>query len=272
MLGPALAQASASRIDEALQNITDLARPGKVGYATFWDGNKYVQCRRTPERDLRCEAAGPSMQPTLRKVLTGERLNGLAVLGWQIDPHFGNYVHTFPAVMPTAPIADHILQVLSEAYKANIANLEIKTDWIADVPCPQRNGYTQNLAGIVNDAPSMQATAVHSCSFTPPQDLHRTASTSAELVAIYGVTVTSEIQRLRINNTRNVFVVFSSGIGYIQCAPELPKPALFCEAQSAESWAALAAILTPERVARLHNAGYRRSRPRTELLERISIR
>jgi hypothetical protein len=47
---PAPAQTTAARIDEALQNITTLVRSGRVGYATFWDGNKYIQCRRWPTR------------------------------------------------------------------------------------------------------------------------------------------------------------------------------------------------------------------------------
>src|SRR3954447_6774118 len=72
-VGPTFAQTANSRIDEALQNIAALVRTGRVGYATFWDGNKYIQCRRMPERTLRCEAAGTSMQPSLRSVLTGER-------------------------------------------------------------------------------------------------------------------------------------------------------------------------------------------------------
>ena len=54
----ATAQTSVTRIDEALQNITVLLREGQVGYATFWDGNKFVQCRRLNTRELRCEAAG----------------------------------------------------------------------------------------------------------------------------------------------------------------------------------------------------------------------
>jgi hypothetical protein len=53
-----------------------------------------------------------------------------------------------------------------------------------------------------------------------------------------------------------VFVIFQAGIGYIQCQPETSPPALYCEAQSAESWEALRSILTPERVARLHAVGY----------------
>lgn len=250
------AQAPASRIDDALQNVTTLVRAGQVGYATFWDGNKYIQCRRMPTRELRCEAAGTSMQPSLRAVLTGERLNRLAALGWVLNPKFGNYVHTFAQTMSTAGIADHITLTLTEAYDTDTKNLEIKTDWIADVPCPPRNGYTQNLAGIVSDAPSMQATAVRACSYTPPPETVQTVSSSAELIAKNGATVAAEIQRLRINFTRDVFVVFNAGIGYIQCMPEAPVPTLYCEAQSAESWPALATILTPERVARLHNAGF----------------
>jgi hypothetical protein len=39
-MGSCLAQTANSRIDEALQNITALVRTGRVGYATFWDGNK----------------------------------------------------------------------------------------------------------------------------------------------------------------------------------------------------------------------------------------
>jgi hypothetical protein len=244
------------RIDEALKNITTLVRPGRIGYATVWDGNKYVQCRRTPKRELRCEAAGTSMQPSLRSVLTGDRLSRLAALGWVLDPKFGNYVQTFPAEMPTARITDQILRVLTEAYTADVTDLEIETTWVADLPCPPRNGPTQNLAGIVNDAPSMQPTAVHACSYTPTIENPQEVATAAELIARYGTTVTAEVQRLRINAARNVYVVFNAGIGYIQCAPETPNTAIYCEAQSAESWPALTTILTPERVSRLHSSGY----------------
>jgi len=255
-IDPGVAQTAGSRIGEALQNITTLVRPGRVGYATFWDGNKYVQCRRLPSHELRCEAAGASMQPSLRNVLAGDRLSRLAALGWVLDPHFGNYVQTFAADMPTARVIDHILRVLTEAYAANAAELEVETTWIADVPCPPRNGPTQNLAGIVNDAPAMQTTAVHACSYAPSPKAPQAVGSAAELVALYGATVTAEIQRLRINFTRRVHVVFDAGIGYVQCMPETPSPALYCEAQSAESWAPLATILTPDRVSRLHNAGY----------------
>lgn len=250
------AQTAGSRIEDALRNITALLRPGRVGYATFWDGNKYVQCRRMHDRMLRCEAAGTSMQPSLKNVLTGDRLNRLAALGWMLDPHFGNYVHIFAPDLPTARVADQILRVLTEAYAANAADLETKTDWIADMPCPPRNGPSQNLAGIVNDAPAMQPTAVHACSYTPAPTTPRTAGSAAELIALYGARVAAEIQRLRINAARHVFVIFGAGIGYVQCMPETPDPALYCKAQSAESWAALATVLTPERVSRLHSAGY----------------
>lgn len=252
----AFGQTSASRIDEALRNITVLIRDKQIGYATFWDGNKFVQCRRLATREMRCEAAGASMQPSLRNVLTGGRLNRLAALGFALDPSFGNYVRNFPAEMPTASVAEQIQQVLAEAYDANVANIEINTIWVADMLCPPRAGYTQNLAGSVNDAPSMKATAARGCSFTPPPVKAQRVTSADELVAQYGPMLAAEIQRLRINITRDVFAVFDAGIGYIQCAPEVPTPVLYCEAQSAESWEPLASIITPEREAKLHSAGY----------------
>jgi hypothetical protein len=152
----AAAQTPASRIDDALQNITSLARDRQMGYATFWDGNKFIQCRRLTTREMRCEAAGASMQPSLRNVLSGDRLNRLTALGWALDPSFGNYVRTFTAETATTAAAEHILKTLIEAYAITTANLEISTRWVKDVPCPPRAGYTQNLAGSVNDAPSME--------------------------------------------------------------------------------------------------------------------
>lgn len=250
------AQTPAARIEEALQNITSLVREGQVGYATFWDGNKFIQCRRLKTRELRCEAAGASMQPSLRNVLSGERLNRVSALGWALDPSFGNYVRTFPADIGTSGAAEHIVKTLTDAYDANVANLEINTRWVRDMPCPPRAGYTQNLAGSVNDAGSMKSVAVTACSFKPPPITAQRVASAAELVTQYGSLVTSELQRLRINYTDKVFAVFDAGIGYIQCAPEVTPPALYCEAQSAESWEPLASIITPEREAKLHAAGY----------------
>ena len=63
-------QTSKSRIEAALQNVMTLERPGQDGFATIWDGNKYVQCGRARDRSLRCEAAGTLMQPSLDHVLT----------------------------------------------------------------------------------------------------------------------------------------------------------------------------------------------------------
>lgn len=248
MNSPVLSQTAGIQVDEALQNITTLVRPGRIGYATVWDGNKYIQCRRTPERALRCEAAGTSMQPSLRSVLTGDRSTRLTALGWTLDPSFGNYVQVFPADMASSRVADHVLRTLTQAYDANLADIEIATSWVANTPCPPRNGPSQNLAGSVNDAPSMRATAIRTCSYAPKPKPAQTASSAAELVALYGVTATAEIQRLRVNAARRVYAIFDAGIGYIQCMPETPSPTIYCEAQSAESWAALAAVLTPERI------------------------
>jgi hypothetical protein len=256
-LGPASAQTVQSRVDEALQNITSLIRPGKVGYATVWDGNKYVQCRRTATRDLRCEAAGFSMQPSLQRVLTPERLQRLSEQGWQLDSSFGNYVRIFSADVATDSAAGQILKTLVDGYGANPADIEIHSIWIDDTPCPPRNGFSQNLAGMVNDAKEMRATAVRDCVYKSNVEPQQQAATSAnDLIARYGATTTAEIQRLKVNAARRVFTVFGAGIGYVQCMPETPPEAIYCEAQSAESWPALSALLTPERVTRLHSAGY----------------
>lgn len=111
---PALGQAASPqphqlRIEAALANIATLNRHGQDGFATIWDGNKYVQCRRMPDQALRCESAGTLMQPSLSRVLVPERIARLAALGWLLDPSFGNYAQTFPAGMAVSRVAEAIL-------------------------------------------------------------------------------------------------------------------------------------------------------------------
>lgn len=198
------------------------------------------------------------MQSSLEHVLTPERVARLTALGWRLDPSFGNYVQIFPVDAPSDAIADKIVQVLSEAYDANIAELEVQTAWIPSEPCPPRNGPSQNLAGMVNNAPSMRATAVYGCSYKPKPDLGPSLAmtSAADLIGFYGTRVTAEIQRLRINAQRRVFLVLQAGIGYVQCEPDSSPPTIYCEAQSADSWEALTSILTPDRVNRLHDLGF----------------
>jgi hypothetical protein len=145
-------------------------------------------------------------------------------------------------------------------YDADMQNLEVETKSIRSEPCPPRNGPSQNLAGIINDAPSMAAVSVHACAYKPKTDEPRHKlgpdSTVADLIKLYGPRVTAEIQRLRVNMRRRVFAVFETGLGYVQCEPQTEPDSFYCEAQSTDSWPALAAVLTPERVARLHAAGF----------------
>jgi hypothetical protein len=251
-------QAANFRVEAALENVMALERPDQEGLATIWDGNKYIQCRRGPKRSLRCEAAGALMQPSLGHVLTPERMGWLAALGWRLDPSFGNYSQTFPAAMSISQVADGILKTLAEGYDADLASLETESDWIASEPCPPRNGPSQNLAGMINDAPAMAPTAVHACAYTPAPDIGLQSSTHStmDLINLYGGRVTGEIQRLRVNANREVFVVMDTEIGYVQCVPQASPRAIYCEAQSPDSWPALASVLTPERVARLHAAGF----------------
>lgn len=252
-----MAQTPASAVDEALQNITTLKRAGRVGYATFWVGNKFVQCRRLAGGDMRCEAPATRLQPSLKSVLTPARREQLASLGWALNPDFGNYTQDFPKEVPTREIVDLVLQTLTDGYDANTAALELSTNWVADTPCPPRAGRSQNLAGSVNDSLAMRNVVIRACSYEPQQTTEPAiAANAAELVSIYGADVTAEIQRLRLNANRRVWIVLEAGIGYIQCMPERPAVALYCEAQSADSWPALATVLTPARVARLRQAGY----------------
>lgn len=246
----------AARVEAALQNIIALQRPGQDGYATVWDGNKYVQCARAPRGGYRCEAAGALMQPSLSGVLTPERVARLAALGWRPDPHFGNYVQSFPPATTLGQVAFAVVEALQEGYDAEIIRLQVRTDWLDSEPCPPRNGFSQNLAGLIDDAPAMAATAVRACAFTPAPKPSPTMGSAELLVDLYGPRATAEIQRLRVNLERNVFVVFDAGIGYVQCQPQTAPDVIYCEAQSAASWAALSSVLTPDRLARLHADGY----------------
>lgn len=246
------------RFAAALSNIMTLERPDQDALATVWDGNKYVQCLRLPDRALRCEAAGARMQPSLGYVLVPERIKHLAELGWRLDPRFGNYVQTFSAAASTDQVAAQIVQTLGEVYAADLTHLEVASDWIAQEPCPPRNGPSQNLAGMINDAPAMAATAVHACAYTPDaaDEAAPAALSAVSLVNLYGVRVSGELERLRVNFDREVFFALTTDTGYVQCQPEATDKTIYCEAASADSWSVLASVLTPERLARLHAAGF----------------
>jgi hypothetical protein len=210
------------------------------------------------DRRLHCESAGARMQPSLSRVLTPERVARLAALGWQLDASFGNYVQVFSVDLPVKEIAENILRALKEGYGADVDALEIRSDWIRSQPCPPRNGPSQNLAGMINDAPAMAATAVRGCAYRPAPDADPTVALhKGDLIKVYQTRVSAEIQRLRVNMDRREFVYFvlDTGGGYIQCGAQAPR-AIYCEAQSALSWPVLSRILTTERVAHLYAAGY----------------
>lgn len=258
--GSAYAQAGKAEIAAAVTTVKVLERPGRENLATVWDGNKYVQCRPMVDRSLRCEAAGKVMQPSLARVLTPEHVGRLAALGWTLDPSFGNHVQSFRPEVSAEDVADSILSALAQGYDADLTKLEIQTTSVASQACPPRNGPFQNLAGLISDAPSMAIAAVHTCAYTPVQDEPgqklEPGSSTADLIRRDGSRVTAEIQRLRINRHRQVHALFDTGVGYVQCEPTTEPDGFFCEAQSADAWPPLAAVLTPERIARLHAQGF----------------
>jgi hypothetical protein len=198
------------------------------------------------------------MQTSMRYVLTPARTQRLAALGWKIDPAFGNFAQTFPARMPLGEVADRILVTLAEGYDADVAHLEVESNWIASEPCPPRNGPNQNLAGLINDAPSMAATAVHDCAYDAEDNpaIPSSPLSTSDLFGLYGGRVTGEVQRLRINLDRRIWMILDTDLGYVQCQPQTEPAAIYCEAESADSWPALASVLTPDRITRLHAAGF----------------
>jgi hypothetical protein len=173
-----------------------------------------------------------------------------------LDPSFGNYVQTFSAKRPASEIADKLTSALVTGYGADLAQLEVGTSWIIRQACPPRAGPNQNLAGSINDSPRMASVAVTGCAYVAPPSDSVPLSTLDALIARDGPRVAGEIDRLRINAERHVFAVFQPGIGYVQCAPETKPLAIYCEAQSVEEWPALAALLTPDHTARLHDLGF----------------
>ena len=217
-----MAQAPAAdtrlRVETALANIIALSRTGQDGYAAVWDGNKHVQCRRMTDQSFRCEAAGTMMQPSLASVLDPTRIARLTALGWRLDPSFRNYVQVFPSGMPPSRVADRILEAPDQGYAANLPDLAVQTDWLMSEPCPPRNGPSQNLAGMINDAPSMAATAVYGCAYVPlDEDPLPPIVTATDLVDVYGARVTGEVQRLRVNIDRWQYFALDTGAGYVQC-------------------------------------------------------
>jgi hypothetical protein len=252
------AHAASDTVAEALDNITQLVRPGEAGYATISDGNKFVQCRRWQAGTMRCEAAGSLMQPSLKGVLTPERLERLGKEGWSLDPAFGHYVQVFPASLTPSEIAEKLRTALMTGYEAEPSRLHVQTQWVADVDCPPRIDATQTMAGSVSNSPSLKSVTHRICAYSADsaEPASRAISSLEDLVSLYGPRLKGEIQRLRVNARSRAYVIVSAGIGYVQCAPEPSPPALYCEAQSAQSWPALASILTPERIAWLRNAGF----------------
>jgi hypothetical protein len=256
-----------SHVERVLQAAMSPSRPGQIGLATVWDSNAYIQCRNTAARGMRCEAAGSLMQPSLRHILTPVRIDRLDALGWKLDPSFGNYVQTFDPALSTDRLAGLLLTSLVEGYGAAVPDLEFQNSWVADKACPPRNGPSQNLAGLISSAPAMAPTAVHACSYTPKPEPETPVPSLQEIthptipddpVSLYSAGVQREIGRLlaHIGGSR-VFMVLDTGAGYVQCEPEEDTPpALYCEAQSAESWPALADRLTADRIAHLHAAGF----------------
>jgi hypothetical protein len=259
-IGPTRAQPGKERVEAAIAWVKAEERPDRDGVATISDGNKYVQCRGAKGSELRCEAAGALMQVSMSRVLTPERIGWLTAMGWKLDASFGNYVRTFSADAPSAQVAEQVMAALQQGYAINLQTLDVGRQSITRAPCPPRNGHSQSLAGAINERGRSPSAMLHACAYRPsagvPVRKLGHGSTAADLIALYGPIVTAEIARLRANRHHRVFAAFDTGLSYVQCQAHSDPDVFYCEAQSADSFPALAALLTPDRIARLHAAGF----------------
>jgi hypothetical protein len=245
-------------VEAAVANMMSLDRPGQVGLATVFDGNKFVQCRRADDRSIRCEAAGTLMQPSLNYTLTGAKIEALEAFGWTNDPSFGNWIQTFPADATPQRIANEIETALADVYDADPKTTEAHTDWLVKQECLPRVFERLDRAGSVNVDGRSEAHTIRACAYKPQSDAGPAVKNGDpdDLVAAYGARMAGELQRLRVNLDRDVFAIFDVGIGYVQCEPQTAPDVFYCEAQSADVQEAIQSILTPERIARLHAAGF----------------
>ncbi len=205
------------------------------------------------------------MQSSLTHVLTPPRVEALTQRGWRLDSSYGNYVQDFPAAIPPHDIAAAILDALVQGYDANLSDLEFKTSWIDSEPCPPRNGPSQNLAGMVNDALEPGLVAIHSCAYAPgPESPVKAlapkvaANAVGDVLERDGDTLAIQIARLQLGGRRRIFLILQTETGYVQCEhQDAPgSSSIYCEAASADSVPELSAILDDSHVALLRKAGF----------------
>jgi hypothetical protein len=254
-----------ARLDTGLREVATYHSPNRQLLVTVWDGDKYVQCRRSEPKVLRCEAAGVRLQPSLAHVLTPDRVEHLTQRGWRIDPSFGNYARTFPVDAMSEAVMSEVLLALQFGYGADISAMEVKTDLVPRESCPRRNGYTQNLAGMINYAPTMRAGSIQACAYTPPpgpppaQLAPKSAAAPVQHVLhLYGERLAGDVRWMSLaKGAKHVRrLILDTGEGYVQCESNATPGELYCEAASADSLPDLAGRLTPDRVAYLHRIGF----------------
>lgn len=249
------------RLEQALATVEQPPHLAQEDLVDIWDHNKTIQCRNDGA-GLHCEAGGDRMQPSLSHVLTPERIAQLIKLGWRLDPSFGNYIREIPSGTGPDELADLLLRSLALGYGADLTALNIDSKTIGYDACPPRFGPGQDYAGMIIDDPDNKADAVHACAYTPAPDkvellpVKTAAGPIDDLIASQGATVVPEIQRLLSAHAPHLFLILDSDAGYVQCRTDHTPGELECEAASTDSMPALANQLTPDRVARLHQAGY----------------
>ena len=233
------------------------------GVLTVSDGNMFVQCLASHSLPVwRCEAAGLEGQPWLRHVLTPERQDRLIALGFKPDPSFGNFVADRPR--PTAPeaLADLILRALTEGYGVRPDDLTIHAERIASARCHKRMKAGADRGGsILTPHWGHAQDAVAGCGTRGPDHMNSDDASvmpqpdGRDTRSEYLIYMAEELKRLE--SVTDSHVIFDGGPAYVQCANDVEDKQLYCEAASADAVGApIERILTPDRIAKLREAGF----------------
>jgi hypothetical protein len=271
-LTPAVAGAavptSREQIITGLNRALTLTSPRVDGLVTVSDNNLWVQCLSSHYfKTWRCEAAGLEGQPWLRHVLTVERQDRLATLGFAPDNEVGNFVARVASATATSLMADRIIAVLTQAYGAKAEDLTVSVDTLRSARCHTRLRADADRGGsILTPSWGFAKDAAEGCrvgasaaglNYDDPAAVLPPA-TGIDLEARYLSAMTAALQDLEASpEGKDAYVIFAAGPAYVQCLHDIADKQIYCEAASDDAVGApVRRILTPDHLAKLADAGF----------------
>jgi hypothetical protein len=239
------------------------------GILTVSEGNLYVQCLSSHFlRGWRCEAAGLKGQSWLRHVLKADRQKQLVDLGFTRDEAFGNFVAVFPETTKPGQLANKILLVLTTIYDAEADDIDVRAERVPSNAChPRINPDIDGGGSMLTPKWGPAKYAAKDCTPRPaaPENDYDDPkavipnATGIDVEARYQSSMTLQLARLEaVKAKKDAFVIFGTGPAYVQCIYDRTGKRLYCEAVSEDAVGKpIERILTPERKAKLAEAGFR---------------